>query len=657
MYGEELMLKQMNIVLWGIVFIALTLSSCLPEYGTATPITASTASPELASETEASPTPQPPPLRELNICLGQEPTTLYPYGDLNPAAKSVLAAIYDGPYDNLSYEYLPAILQKMPSIADGDVVFMPIEVMAGDEVVDINGEIVTLAKGVQVYNAGCQGADCVITYDGAEKIFLDAMVVTFSLLPELRWSDGNPITADDSVYAYDLAILSEVDSLEYILERTEAYEAIDPLSIAWHGKAGYRDNSYMTNFFAPMPYHAWSEFSPRDLLDTDISSRFPVGWGAYVVNEWLPRDMIRLVANPIYFRADEGLPKLDVINFYFYANPEEALAAMLTGECDLLDPSIPLDGHLSLLKEIGNVDKAQLHTTESTSIEQLAFGIQPASHDDGIVSGHDRLDFFADPKMRQAIATCLDREQVAENVLHGFSTVPESYTLPEHSLNADDLPFYDFDIDTGAEMLAELGWKDVDDDPATPRVAYKVDNIPDGSQLILRYMTTTSIQRRQSSEILAQSLRDCGIGIDLSYLSVDEFYAPAPDGVLLGRNFDLAQFAIGTDSPFPPCAWYTTAEIPNAANNWIGANLSGYSNAAFDIACRDAQQSLPDDLSFRENYQLTQSIFAEELPSVPLFAHLRVAVARPDMCGFSLDPSSDSALWNIENFDYGSCSQ
>ena len=259
--------------------------------------------------------------------------------------------------------------------------------------------------------------------------------------------------------------------------------------------------------------------------------------------------------------------------------------------------------------------------------------------------------------MRQAIATCLDREQVAENVLHGFSTVPESYTLPEHSLNADDLPFYDFDIDTGAEMLAELGWKDVDDDPATPRVAYKVDNIPDGSQLILRYMTTTSIQRRQSSEILAQSLRDCGIGIDLSYLSVDEFYAPAPDGVLLGRNFDLAQFAIGTDSPFPPCAWYTTAEIPNAANNWIGANLSGYSNAAFDIACRDAQQSLPDDLSFRENYQLTQSIFAEELPSVPLFAHLRVAVARPDMCGFSLDSSADSALWNIENFDYGNCSQ
>ncbi len=49
-----------------------------------------------------------------------------------------------------------------------------------------------------------------------------------------------------------------------------------------------------------------------------------------------------------------------------------------------------------------------------------------------------------------------------------------------------------------------------------------------------------------------------------------------------------------------------------------------------------------------------QSIFANDLPVIPLYWRVRTAAARADFCQFSLDPTAASNLWNIEAFDLGS---
>ena len=92
---------------------------------------------------------------------------------------------------------------------------------------------------------------------------------------------------------------------------------------------------------------------------------------------------------------------------------------------------------------------------------------------------------------------------------------------------------------------------------------------------------------------------------------------------------------------------------PTSANRWVGVNISGYSNTTFDAACQAAQQSLPDEAAYTAAYRDTQTIFAEDLPAIPLYWRLRVAATRPDFCNFQLDPTATSALWNIEAFDYG----
>jgi ABC-type transport system substrate-binding protein len=118
----------------------------------------------------------------------------------------------------------------------------------------------------------------------------------------------------------------------------------------------------------------------------------------------------------------------------------------------------------------------------------------------------------------------------------------------------------------------------------------------------------------------------------------------------------MAQFA-WTNSLEPPCFLYTSDEIPGPypdyPKGWGGANASGYSNPEFDQACQLARTTLPDRPEHAQAHRRAQEIFADDLPAIPLYLHLKYAATRPDMCGLILDPSASSALWNLEDFDYG----
>jgi peptide/nickel transport system substrate-binding protein len=113
-------------------FMALfLLASCAPQRETEIPTL-----PDAPTETPAPLLTPTPAARALNICLGEEPTTLYPYGSLNAASRSVLSAIYDGPMDVVEYGYEPVILEKIPNLEDGDAQIETVTVQLGDQIVD-----------------------------------------------------------------------------------------------------------------------------------------------------------------------------------------------------------------------------------------------------------------------------------------------------------------------------------------------------------------------------------------------------------------------------------------------------------------------------------------------------------------------------------------
>jgi peptide/nickel transport system substrate-binding protein len=218
------------------------------------------------------------------------------------------------------------------------------------------------------------------------------------------------------------------------------------------------------------------------------------------------------------------------------------------------------------------------------------------------------------------------------------------------------VPNYPYNPDAGNALLDQIGWKDYDNNPSTPRVAVNISTVYMGAPLTLKYYTTTAEARRQVADLIKTDLAACGVGLEITQLSADELFAEGPAGIVFGRQFDLAQFS-WSPSSVPGCRFYTTGQMNTAASSWTGYNVSGYSNAEFDAACRSAADALPGQENYVSSQETVQSIFANDLPVLPLYELPRIGLTRTDLCGYQMDATSRSALWNIEQLDYGTICQ
>jgi len=580
--------------------------------------------------------------------MGQEPGSLFIYNDASAAARNLRQAIYDGPFDYIDYALQPVILRKIPRLADGDATLEPAQVETGSWIVDSQGNLITLTQGTLYLPAGCDNAGCAQSYTGEGPASIDQLVVHFQLRPDLLWSDGVPLTAEDSTYSYELARQLYPQVRHELIRHTQSYLAVDTTTVEWRGIPGYKDSLYADNFFIPLPKHAWNNLSIDELSTSELANRKPLGWGPYIVEEWVPGDHITLARNLNYFRAGEGLPYFDRLVFRFVPDSEQALQALLAGECDFVDETAHLEQRGSALAQMSEAGQIGVAFESVAAWEHAVFGI--SSQDPGFPV------IFQSKELRQAIARCIDRQSLVQDLPFGRSEAPDTYVPPGHPLANSQVTRYEYDPQGASQQLEAIGWRDLDQNPATPRLAQGVPNVPDGTPLEVSYLTTDDDERRQVAESIRASLAGCGVKLQVSYVPEGELFAPGPDGLLFGRKFQMAQFGWAT-SLDPPCYLYTSREIPGPypdyPNGWGGANAGGYSNPEYDLACTQALTSLPDWPLHSEAHQRAQAIFADDLPAIPLYLRLRLVAYRPDLCGVALDSSVESALWNLESFRLG----
>jgi peptide/nickel transport system substrate-binding protein len=640
--GKNELVRQLTVASVLTLIGAVLLGTCAPPTTVVRTVEVPGPTVVVTATPEPAETSQP---KNLTVCQVGEPESLYLYGG-SYTARNVLEAIYDGPIDHRSFGFQPVILEKLPTLEEGDAYFQTINVQAGDRVVDVTGDVVALQQGTQVFpNHTCQDAanpQCVVTFDGNTPIEMERMVVSWTLRDGVTWSDGEPVTADDSVYSYQLACHPDTPSSKYICDRTFSYAAAGKRTVVWTGLPGYVDDLYALNFFSPLPRHLWEKqlrATPADLLIRVESTRQPIGWGPFRITEWVQGDHIALERNPLYFRADEGLPRVDRLVFRFAPNPERAIAMLMAGECDLAllgDGAEPL---LPFLKEAEGRGLVRLVTSVSDQWEHLEFGINP-------VATYKRPDFFEDVRVRQAFAHCIDRRAMMDEVTLGLGRVADVYIPSDHPLYAGDrITRWTYDPQMGRALLAEAGWADKDGNGILE--AHNVTGIRAGTPFSITLLTVQGdTQQEVIARIIRANLADCGVQVTVETRPVRDFFADGPLGPIFGRQFDLALFTWRNEIE-PPCYLYLTEETPDQGN-WGRPNASGFSNAEYDAVCRAARAALPGTFEYRNYHAEAQRIFTEQLPSLPLFWRVRLAVARPEVEGFTLDPFEESELWNIE---------
>ncbi len=566
---------------------------------------------------------------------------------------SVLEAVYDGPIDQRAGNYKAVILQKEPSFDDGDLTQTAIPVSDGDLVVDTNNHVVAMKNGVSVLPAGCKDNSCSIVWDGVSEIQMDQVTAEFKLRANLLWSDGTPLTAADSAFSFALDDTSGPLKGNWSTNVTYSYETLDDLTIQWKGLPGYRSLQILNMFWLPLPRHLLGTLPASDIKNADLAARTPLGWGPYVIKEWVKGDHIRLDRNSKYFRASEGLPEFDQL-VYKFINPDAggSLVALAAGQCDLVERSSDPQSDQVLVNDLVNSTAARTEWKTGPEIVQLVIGINPASYDNGYNASIDRYNYFGNPIVRQAMANCIDRDKINVEIFNNKASLVAPGDLLGNQSSGFSVTSDGYDQPLAEKLLEQAGWMDTDDDPTTPRLAVNVPGVPGGTPLSLSLLSPADATSRAIATGIADSLAGCGVEVKTTAYPFSELYGPGPDGLVFGRKFDLVLID-WQYSTAPACYLYTTAQIPGKDNYWIGGNVSGYDNDGYNVACSALMRALPGEEDWDLSLQKLVDVFTTDLPAIPLFKLPKLVVLRSDFCSFSFDPYARSELSDIESFNYG----
>lgn len=647
-------LRQMILLFVAILALVGVLAACGGNDGES--VMDATTPPEQTSTPAATPTATAVPV-SLVVCLGEAPNTLNPYGSPNAAAQEILQALYDGPIDQLGYQYQPVLVDSLPSFESGTVQIQPVTVQTADTVLDNNGNPVVLEYGMTVRPAGCYSDECAQEFVG-DPIVMDQLVVQFSLLQGITWADGTPLTAADSVYGFNLNTDAASPASKYKVSRTAAYEAVDDITVRWMGLPGYMDPDYQNDFWLPVPQHLWGSLPAAELFSGAFSTDFILGYGPFNLVE-VGADSFTLQHNPAYFRAAEGLPSVDNLIFRVVGQDAQTNLDMLaTGECDVLDPTAVAGIETGEIDALVGEGGAVASWANADGWTLLNFGVVPQSYDDGYnYWAGDRPDFFGDARTRQAIAMCLDREAILQLLLRGHSPVMDTYLPPDHPLFNPNIATYskedDLNNTAAMELLVEVGWQS--NAEAVLR-ASGVEGVPDGQSFSVELLYADYPLNAEIVQMIVDQLAACQIEVTPVAMSEDELFVSGEGTPLFGRNFDMAFFA-WQSSVNPACQLWTSEGIPGEDEEifpykWGGWNLTGWSNDAYDAACSAARGRAPGMEGYAENHALAQQILAEEVPIIPFYTYQQTALARADICGLQLD-ATGGLLWNIENMTYG----
>jgi len=279
-----------------------------------------------------------------------------------------------------------------------------------------------------------------VTHDGtglepdlAEKwtISEDAKTYTFTLRPNLKFSDGSPLTAADVKFSLE-RLRDQKDSVMAAM-----YKIIPDIETPDDRTVVVKLDEPSAPFLSTLAMFAASVVPEKAVKaeGADFGLK-PVGAGAFRLKEWRRGDRVILERNPNYWEASRV--KLDGVEWLYVPNDNTRMLKLQAGEVDaaIFVPFSQID---SLQKD----PNIQVH-------------LDPSSREDHLLlnHGHKPLD---DVSVRRAVCMAIDRAAIVKTVLFGHGRVANSF-IPGGALYYNpDNPTCKYDPAGAKNLLANAG--------------------------------------------------------------------------------------------------------------------------------------------------------------------------------------------------------
>jgi len=351
----------------------------------------------------------------------------------------------------------------------------------------------------------------------------DGRTIVYHLRPNVRWSDGMPLTARDVLFTLR-AILDPRNPVA----SHEGYDLIDradaptPLTVRFHLSRAWAPalSTFFTYGTSPqyvLPEHVLAKQGA--LATAGFNAAPTVGDGPFTFVRWQRGDRLTYAANARYWRGRSRIKSIDV---RVVPDPGTNLTLLQSGELDF------------------NLVAPSQQATLLRSAAGLSYAYAPTALIAGIALNvaHPPLD---DVRVRRALAAAIDRRGISKKITLGRYPVAES-----------DRPRFSFAYDAAiAEPRYDIALADRTLDAAGWRRGPGGIRRKNGKPLALTYVqfpeTTTGVR---AAAVVQRELFERGIDVTIKSISNAQLFLPARDGgTLASGNFDLAYvpWAMGAD--------------------------------------------------------------------------------------------------------------
>ncbi len=286
----------------------------------------------------------------------------------------------------------------------------------------------------------------------------DASVWTFHIGADRKWSNGDPVKAQDFIFSYKRMLTASFGA-EYaedlfLLKGAEAYYKGNITDFDQVGVKAVDDQTLRFELVGPAPYlltllqhDAWLPVNPRTILKFgDIDTRDTkwtrpenyVGTGAFVMKSWHPNDVIEVVRNPFYW--DAANVKLNGINFYSIENVGTQERAFQAGQLHKTD-QVPSDKMPYYRREHPEI--LRIDPYEGVYFYRVNVDRKPLDNQ----------------KVRLALNLAVDRDAIVKNIMRQGQKPATGYTPPGMG-DYQPLNKISYDPVRARQLLAEAGYPD-----------------------------------------------------------------------------------------------------------------------------------------------------------------------------------------------------
>ena len=463
----------------------------------------------------------------------------------------------------------------------------------------------------------------------------DGLTWTFTIRDDVKWQDGEPLTADDIAWSYNTTLDCQLgNSLDYLVpDLTDSITATSPTTLVWKTKV-----PTTAPIRPPWVYIAPEHIYGNDTCDEVNKEPFfedgkpMVGSGPFQLTEWNKGESWTMTANKNYWA---GAPQIDQFTVVLYNNAEAMVNALKNGEIDYVSL-----GNVDLFNQLqaaGPESGLTAHVGPQAQFDQMSFNMCDSTSPDAS-SYCKKYPGFAnpavrDPVVRTAISWAIDRQTLVDQVWAGYGApgttiVPPFSSVFHYEPTAEEK--IGFDLDKANQMLQDAGYVDTDNngirnDPTT------------GKDVELRLIL------RSESEVSAPFgtyitgwLKQIGIKVTPEVLSDGKLY-----DAWYGDDYDMYIWGWGPD-PDPDfiLSTFTRAQCG-------GWSDTCYQNPAYDAMYKAQQQAVSVDERKPIVYDMQKAIY-KDVPEIVLDYYNSLEVydsAHWEGLEDNISPTPEGFLW------------